>query len=118
MRPPGIYKLSYRNRGPFGAAEGPSRGAFGARDGLLSGVLPGQRTQRILDSLRREILEGGSANVRIRRVFASPVEVFRLELELPDLGYQRVTLLDRDALEDLLATDDVRAVVQQAVVDG
>ena len=40
---------------------------------------------------------------------ASPREVYRLEIEVPELGYQRTTLLDRDALEELLATDDVRA---------
>ena len=33
------------------------------------------------------------------------------EIERPDQGYQRTTLLDRDALEDLLATDDIRARV-------
>ena len=74
------------------------------------------RTQRILDSLRTEILEAGAGRkVRIRRVMQSPREVYRLELEVPDLGYQRITLLDRDALEDLLATDDVRSLVRESV---
>lgn len=77
------------------------------------------RTQRILDSLRTEILEAGVArNVRIRRVMQTPREIFRLELEVPDLGYQRVTLLDRDALEDLLATDDVRSLVRESVLSS
>ena len=31
-----------------------------------------------------------------------------MEIDRPDQGYLRTTLLDRDALEDLLATDDVR----------
>jgi hypothetical protein len=29
------------------------------------------------------------------------------------MGYQRTTLLDREALDELLATDDVRALVRQ-----
>ena len=48
----------------------------------------------------------------------SPREIYRLELEVPDLGYQRITLLDRDALEDLLATDDVRSLVRETVGGG
>ena len=75
------------------------------------------RTQRILDSLRTEILGGdGSQHVRIRRIMQTPREIYRLELEVPDLGYQRITLLDRDALEDLLATDDVRSRVRESML--
>ena len=44
----------------------------------------------------------------MRQILSEPVEVFRLELERPDLAYQRVTLLDRDCLEELLETDGVR----------
>jgi hypothetical protein len=70
------------------------------------------RMQRILQSLRNEILEGGGGeNLRIRMVFQNPREIYRLELELPELGYQRTTLLDREALEELLSADDVRKVV-------
>ena len=70
------------------------------------------RTQRILESLRSEILESGCDNLRIRMVFRNPREIYRLELELPELGYQRTTLLDRDALEELLEADEVRAIVR------
>ena len=52
----------------------------------------------------------------IRRRIRGPREIYRLELAVPDLGYQRITLLDRDALEDLLATDDVRSAVRDAVL--
>jgi hypothetical protein len=77
------------------------------------------RMQRILESLRTEILEGGGGdNLRIRMVIQSPREIFRLELELPELGYQRTTLLDRDALEELLSADDVRRVVGGASLTG
>ena len=73
------------------------------------------RMQRILESLRSEILEGGGGeNLRIRMVLQNPREIYRLELELPELGYQRTTLLDRDALEELLSADDVREVVSGA----
>ena len=33
---------------------------------------------------------------------------FLVQIERPEQNYQRTTLLDRDALEELLATDDVR----------
>jgi len=99
MRPPGAFKV--RRRG-YDALLDPT-----GRDG---------RTQRILDSLRSEILEAGETQtLRIRRIFQSPREIYRLELEVPSLGYLRTTLLDRDALEDLLATDDVRSLVREAV---
>ena len=67
--------------------------------------------------MRAEILEGGGgSNLRIRQVFRTPREIYRLELELPELGYQRTTLLDREALEELLEADDVRDVVKNSAV--
>jgi len=98
MRPPGAFKI--RRGRPFGSLIDPT-----GRD---------DRGQRIIDSLRAQILE--ARKLRIRRVLQRPREIFRLELELPDLGYQRTTLLDRDALEDLLATDDVRTLVRETVL--
>jgi len=99
MRPPGSYKIASRSR------------AFDAY--LEPGVRGACRARRIIESLRDEIVEGGGSDgLRIRRVFSSPREVFRLELELPELGYQRTTLLDREALEELLAADEVRARVR------
>ena len=104
MKPPGAYKILNGCR------------IFEAPDPLPIGV---RRMQRILESLRTEILEGGGGeNLRIRRVFQNPREIFRLELELPELGYQRTTLLDRDALEELLESDDVRDVVRGSVLGG
>ena len=99
MKPRGAYKIANSRNRVFDAYIDP----FTRAD---------RRVQRILDSLRSEILEGGGdSNLRIRQVFQAPREIFRLELELPELGYQRTTLLDRDALEELLEADDVRAVV-------
>jgi hypothetical protein len=96
MTNPGSYRVHNRNR---------------AFDAYLDPTLrSARRTQRIIDSLRSEITdadEGGS--VRIRRVFEQPREIFRLEIETPALGYQRTTLLDRDALEELLEAEGVRA---------
>ena len=34
--------------------------------------------------------------------------LFRLEIEIPEQGYQRTTLMDRDSLEELLEFDEVR----------
>jgi hypothetical protein len=99
MRPPGAYKIRRRALDPLLDPTG--------RDG---------RAQRILDSLRLQILDAAcDGHVRVRRVLQTPREIFRLEIEVPGMGYQRTTLLDRDSLEDLLATDDVRSVVRQSV---
>jgi hypothetical protein len=46
--------------------------------------------------------------VRVRRILSEPRELFRLEIEIPEQGYQRTTLLDRDALEELLEFEEVR----------
>lgn len=67
------------------------------------------RGDRIVDSLRLQILEGDEdQSLRIRQVFQDPKEIYRVEIDRPDQGYLRTTLLDRDALEELLATDDIR----------
>ena len=113
MKPHGTYKLLYRSRYPehapldsFAAPAGPA-GAEQLLDRFARSEL---RVHRILDSLRSEILESG--NLRIRRVFTRPREIYRLELELPELGYQRTTFLGRDALEELLEADAVRQAVE------
>lgn len=93
MRPPGTFKLSGRTR----------------RTGYAASGLVASRGDRIVDSLRSQILEQkDDRDLRIRQVFEEPKAVYRIELERPEYRYQRTTLLDRDALEDLLATDDVR----------
>ncbi len=102
MKPPGAYKISARTRA-FDALQHP-------------GVRSARRVRRILDSLRNEIVEGGE--VRIRRVLQAPREVFRLELEMPQLGYQRVTLLDRESLEQLLEAEDVLERVRTSALGG
>jgi hypothetical protein len=104
MKPRGTYKIA--NRGP-------------ALDALLDPIVRSEmRSQRILQSLRDEIVEGGGGQtLRIRQVFSTPREIYRLELELPELGYQRTTLLDRDALEELLEADEVREIVRSTTLD-
>jgi hypothetical protein len=92
----GSYRIASRNRSLEAVADPAMRGA--------------RRVSRILESLVEQILrEDGCESVTVRRVFSTPREIFRLELELPDLGYQRTTLLDRDALEELLEIDEVRS---------
>jgi hypothetical protein len=118
MKPYGTYKIA-RRRGANGrslrrASATPGTGYDPMSDPVLE---DDPRLQRLLDSLRREIIESGSsANIRVRQIFREPREIFRLELELPELGYQRTTLLDRDALEELLETDAVREIVVSAAV--
>jgi hypothetical protein len=99
MKPPGTFKLLGNAR----------RSAADAMDPL---ALCDDRSDRIVNSLRTQILEGDDEqSLRIRQIFDDPKEIYRVEIERPDQGYQRTTLLDRDALEDLLATDDIRARV-------
>ena len=104
MKPRGTYKIA--NRGP-------------TLDTLLDPIVRSEmRSQRILRSLRDEIVEsGGGQSLRIRQVFSTPREIYRLELELPELGYQRTTLLDRDALEELLEADEIRRIVRSTPLD-
>ena len=105
MKPRGTYKVANRGR---------------ALEALLDPITRSElRSQRILRSLRDEIVgAGGGQSLRIRQVFRTPREIYRLELELPELGYQRTTLLDRDALEELLEADEVREIVRTLPLDG
>jgi hypothetical protein len=120
MKPRGTYKIRYQRRETASAAladetplapRGVHAGASAGADDFLARLARSeQRSRRILDSLRSEIVEGGG-QLRIRQVFDTPREIYRIELELPDMGYLRTTLLDREALEALLE----EAEVQQAV---
>jgi len=119
MKPHGTYKVA-RRRSPdsSGLKHHPAPRRIGY-DPLLDPILGGDpRLQRLLQSLRDEIVEGGDeTNVRVRRVFSEPREIFRLELERPELGYQRTTLLDRDALEELLEIDEVREIIRASTLE-
>ncbi len=78
--------------------------------------LSDDRSNRIVNSLRSQILElNVEQSLRIRQIFENPREIYRVEIDRPEQGYLRTTLLDRDALEDLLATDDVRERVLDAI---
>lgn len=116
MKPRGAYKIRARSiRARSVTGPNPTLGREADPiESLLSRVASAERrTQRIVDSLREEIRDGGDrSTLRIRRVFSTPREIFRVELERPDLGYQRITLLGREALETLLEADDVRAAVE------
>ncbi len=101
MQPPGAFKIQSRRRDLVA----------GYLDPLGHG---NSRAQRIVDSLRDQILEGGE-NLRIRRVFEEPRPVYRIELDVPGMNYQRITLLDGDALEELLEIDEVRSRVADAL---
>ena len=106
-------RSSYRTAGSYKFA---NRGSH--LEALLDPLTRSEmRSQRILRSLRDEIV-GGGGSLRIRQVFRTPREIFRLELELPDLGYLRTTLLDREALEELLASEGVREAVTGGGLEG
>lgn len=103
MRPPGSFKISRRPRTPRGEEGRPlDPGGYGYG-----------RCQKIVDSLCSEILEG--ENLRIRQIFEQPRAIYRIELDRPDLSYQRMTLLDEDTLEELLEIDEVRNRVAEAL---
>ena len=51
----------------------------------------------------------------IRQIFSTPREIFRVELEVPEMKYQRTTLIDRDALEELLEVEEICALVRDPV---
>jgi hypothetical protein len=108
MRPPGSFKIARRHR--LGCKTLRANPAVTPCQHLP--LSDDDRSQRVLESLRNEIVEGGGAgNLRVRCVFRSPREIYRLEFEIPERQYQRTTLLDRDALEELLETDEVRAII-------
>ncbi len=108
MRPPGSFKIARRHR----HGRNPPRANHAVIPCRDLPLCDEDRSQRVLESLRNEILEGGKAgNLRIRCVFRSPREIYRLEFEIPERDYQRITLLDRDALEELLEADGVRAII-------
>ena len=103
MKPHGTYKLIGQARAA--GQNGP--------DPLMGTAM---RTQRIVDSLRYEIANSEHQHeLRIRQVFTNPREIFRIELEVPEMNYQRTTLLDREALEELLEVDEIRALVRDPI---
>ena len=105
MRPPGSFKLI----GYHGGRRGRTAGDSASFDPYPPGM---GREMRIVESLRNQILEGGDEQaLRIRRVLDGPREIYRIEIEVPRLRYQRTTLLDGDALEELLAYKEVRDLI-------
>ena len=59
-----------------------------------------RRVRRILASIQKDVDEGGTA--RVRQILRSPQELYRIEVERPDMSYLRTTVLGRDALTALL----------------
>jgi|SRR5215468_8944515 len=114
MKPYGTYKIRYQRAvEPELGARAIARSVADPIEHALRRVARAERrTQRIVDSISDEIRGGGDrSTVRIRRVFVAPREIFRVEVERPDLGYQRTTLLGREALEALLEHDGVLTAI-------
>ena len=114
MKPHGTYKIRYQR------ASGAAAPAGDALESLLGRIgAADRRAERIVDSLHQEIVDGGeSVAVRIRRVFSKPREIFRVELDRPDLGYQRTLLLGREALEALLERDGIEPALETLALAG
>ena len=87
-RIPGSFKLANQRR------------AYPAYDDPWSLVGGGARVHKIIASIQSDIGEGGTC--RVRQILKNPRELYRLELERPDMAYERTTILDRHALEELL----------------
>ncbi len=85
-RTPGSFKLQNQRRFPLHA----DPFAF----------LSGRRICRIIDSIHSDLDNGGTC--RVRQILKSPRELYRLELQRPDMSYERTTILDREALTQLL----------------
>ena len=121
MKPHGTYKLIHRARGRCFAprsARPEISGTASRADSLLSRVTESEaRIQRILDSLRQEITGNDEdVELRVRRIFSTPRSVYRVELSVPELGYHRITLLEEDALEELLEDDGVRTRIERSLL--
>lgn len=119
MKPHGTYKLRHGTRRrsfPVVTLTVPRDLSQRAEALVASAQHADAQAQRVIESLRDEIVEAGDAcELRIRRIFLEPREVFRLELARPEYGYLRTTLLERDALEELLESEGVQEIVDRAV---
>ena len=92
MARPGSFKIARRNR------------AFESQ--LDPNVREARRVQRLVESLRGEI-QDDATTVRARRIFAQPREVFRFEIDNPQMGYRRTTVLERPLLDAIRADYEV-----------
>lgn len=108
MRPPGSYKIAHRAR---------LGDAVGATESYIDRLARSQdRVHRIVDSLRSEISEGREGqNLRIRQIFDDPRPIYRIEFEVPGMNYQRTTLLDEDALDELMEADEIRTLLSESI---
>jgi len=117
MKPPGHFKIRYQRSGARRVtAPQPCAGDDPLETLVARATGSDRRITRIVESLREEIVGGEDEPLlRVRRIFSTPREIYRLEIERPELGYQRTTLLDRDTLECLLEADDVRDAFELAL---
>lgn len=91
------------------------------RDGGVDRFLDGEarrerRVRRILSSIHRDLDEGGRAYLR---PIPNPcLDLFRLEIERPDMSYQRITILDAETLETLLEETGEQRIRESFDFDG
>ncbi len=111
MKPRGSYKLLGGRKSHLDRFESADDSRL--PQAVLSAAL---RTQRIVDSLRCEIANRDEGHeLRVRQVFSTPHEIYRLEYEVPAMKYMRTTLLDRDSLEELLEDDEIRGLLSASL---
>ena len=115
MKPYGTYKIrNQRGADPVLGAGAIAQSIADPVELAIHRIAHAERkTRRIIASISDELRNGDErSSLRIRRVFVAPREVFRVELERPDLSYQRTTLLGREALEELLESDGIETAVE------
>jgi hypothetical protein len=120
VKPPGSYKIRHQRRGCAarrarpGCAPGDPSAI--AAEALWLADERSARLERLRESLRGDLGESGTeASLRIRQIFREPKEIYRLEITLPSMGYQRTTFLDRELLEELLEDDVLRGAVSRSL---
>lgn len=104
LRRPGAFRLGTR----FG------RRRRGHEVYLDPRVRRERRVRGIIDSIQADLDQGGTASVRL--ILRAPRELYRLELERPDMAYQRTTILDRDTLTELLERTPEQSIRERLII--
>ena len=96
----------------FGNRIGSRRRTYETR--LDSHVRRERRVRGIIDSIQADLDQGGIASIRM--ILRGPRELYRLELERPDMAYQRTTILDRDTLTELLERTPEQSIRERLII--
>ena len=72
------------------------------------------RCRRIVESIQKDLNEGARALVR-QIAQTDSYDLYRLEIERPDVAYERITILDHEAMAVLLEQTPRDQVAAQIV---